>query len=290
MGKAVEALRPIDHNTRHQLGLHLEKIEKALDADGIAIVSPIIYTLDNIVKTAIEGLSPKRKRCVVILDTLGGIAEVVERMVTTIRHHYDEVYFVIPDRAMSAGTIFAMSGDKIFMSYFSVLGPIDPQIEKDGKLVPALSYLNQYQRLCAKADKGQLNTAEYALLSKLDLGELHQFEQARELSVDLLENWLSQYKFKNWKTHTSTGAAVTDGEKRTRAKEIGKALCDNERWRSHGRGIGRKTLTGSEIKLQIDNLEDTPDLFSSVTEYFALLRDYMERQQFGMFVHNRGFF
>jgi len=133
----------------------------------------------------------------VILDTPGGIAEVVERMVNTIRYHYnDEVYFEIPNRAMSVGTIFAMSGDKIFMSYFSVLGPIDPQIEKDGKLVPALSYLNQYERLCQKADAGQLNTAEYAQLSKLDLGELHQFEQARELSIELLENWLSQYKFK----------------------------------------------------------------------------------------------
>lgn len=108
----------------------------------------------------------------------------------TIRHHYKEVYFVIPDKAMSAGTIFAMSGDKIFMSYFSVLGPIDPQIEKDGRLVPALSYLSQYQRLWARAEAGALNTAEYALLSKLDLGELHQFEQARELSIDLLENWL----------------------------------------------------------------------------------------------------
>ena len=74
----------------------------------------------------------------------------VERMVNTIRHHYAEVYFVVPDRAMSAGTIFAMSGDKIFMSYFSVLGPIDPQIEKDGRLVPALSYLSRFQRLCKR--------------------------------------------------------------------------------------------------------------------------------------------
>ena len=28
------------------------------------------------------------------------------------------------------------------------------------------------------------------------LGELYQFEQARELSVELLINWLSRYKFK----------------------------------------------------------------------------------------------
>lgn len=32
-----------------------------------------------------------------------------------------------------------MSGDKIFMDFFSVLGPVDPQVQnKDGKWVPAL--------------------------------------------------------------------------------------------------------------------------------------------------------
>lgn len=182
-----------------------------------------------------------------------------------------------------------MSGDEIFMSYFSLLGPIDPQIEKEGRLVPALSYLNQFQRLCAKADQGQLNTAEYALLNKLDLGELHQFEQARELSIDLLEDWLSQFKFKDWTTHSSNGTPVTAEEKRERAKQIGLALSNNERWHSRGRGISRETLT-REIRLKIDNIEDGPKLSTAIEEYFSLLRDYMEREQFRSFVHAREFF
>lgn len=283
-------LKPIDHHTKHQLNIHLGHIEVALEADAITIISPIVFGLDGMVKRAIEHFPTKRSRLAVILDTPGGIAEVVERMVTTIRHHYDEVYFVVPDRAMSAGTIFAMSGDKIFMSYFSVLGPIDPQIEKDGKLVPALSYLSQYQRLCQKAEVGQLNTAEYALLHKLDLGELHQFEQARELSVDLLEKWLSQYKFKDWTTHSSNGAPVTPAEKRTRAKEIGVVLSNNERWHSHGRGIGRETLTGESIRLKIDKIEDNPKMLSSVDEYFALLQDYMARERYPTFIHTKEYF
>jgi ClpP class serine protease len=48
--------------------------------------------------------------------------------VTVIRKHYKTVNFVVPDYAMSAGTIFCMSGDKIFMDYASALGPIDPQV------------------------------------------------------------------------------------------------------------------------------------------------------------------
>ena len=92
---------------------------------------------------------------------------------------------------MSAGTVFALSADRIMMDYFSRLGPIDPQIVKDDKLVPAHAYLNQYTKLNEKVEKGQLTTAEYAMLGKLDLGELYQFEQASELSIELLVEWLS---------------------------------------------------------------------------------------------------
>jgi Serine dehydrogenase proteinase len=289
LGDTVASLRPIDNNTKHQLNIQIEEIEKSLNADAICIVSPILSGLDLLVKQAVEQFQDKRPRLAVIMNTPGGIAEVVERMVSTIRHHYAEVYFVVPDQAMSAGTIFAMAADKIFMSYFSVLGPIDPQIEKDGRLVPALSYLSQFQRLSNKADAGQLNTAEYALLNKLDLGELHQFEQARELSIDLLEGWLSQFKFRDWTVHSSNGASVTPEERRTRAKEIGVALSNNERWHSHGRGISRETLT-KEIRLKIDNIEDNSNLAVHLDQYYSLLRDYMERSQFRTFIHTREYF
>ena len=54
---------------------------------------------------------------------------------------------------------------------FSCLGPIDPQIKKDDKLVPALSYLNQFQRLNKKAEDGELTSAEYVLLSRIARNE-----------------------------------------------------------------------------------------------------------------------
>lgn len=285
----MASLRPVDHHTRQQLNEHLVKIEEAFNADVITIISPVVHGLDQTVKQGLELFEHRKNRLVVVLDTLGGVVEVVERMVISIRHHYEEVYFVIPDRAMSAGTVFAMAGDKIFMNYFSCLGPIDPQIENEGKLVPALAYLVQYRRLCDKADSGELNTAEFTLLNKLDLGELHQFEQAQELSHDLLIDWLSGYKFKDWNVHSSTGNEVTAEEKRDRAKEVAASLSDNERWHSHGRSIFRDTLQ-NEIRLKIDNLEDVDDLEPALDEYFGLLKDYMTREQLRSFVHTREFF
>lgn len=37
----------------------------------------------------------------------------------------------------------------------------------------------------------------------IDLAELHQFELARDLSITLLKQWLTTYKFKDW-TRTET--------------------------------------------------------------------------------------
>jgi Serine dehydrogenase proteinase len=285
----MATLRPVDHHTRQQLNEHLGSIENAFDADVLTIISPILSGLEIVVKSAVEMFKQRRGRILVVLETPGGIVEVIERMVHVIRHHYGEVYFVVPDHAMSAGTVFAMAGDKIFMNYFSCLGPIDPQIEKDGKLVPALSYLNQFQRLSEKADNGTLNTAEFALLNKLDLGELYQFEQARELSQDLLMRWLSTYKFKDWLNHSSTGKPVSEDDKKTRAREIATALSDNARWHSHGRAIPRDTLR-KELRVKIDGVEDVPGLTPALDEYVGLLKDYMQRGQFQTFVHTHEYF
>ena len=280
----------VDDHTRIQLNEYLSKIENVLKADVLTIFGLILYGLENKVKDAIELFQDRTDRIAVILDTSGGLVEVVERIVQVIRHHYDEVDFLIPDQAMSAGTVFAMAGDRIFMSYFSCLGPIDPQIVKDGKLVPALSYLNQYQRLHAKAEEGELNTAELVILNKLDPGELYQFEQARQLSHDLLTDWLSTSKLKDW-IDNSTGKPLSDEKKRKKAEDIAAVLSNNERWHSHGRMISRDTLINDPaLGLNIKNLECIPNLFPTLDNYVGLLKDYVTRQQFTTFVHTHTYF
>ena len=285
----MEKLRPVDRHMKINLNEHLDKLEDILNADVLTIFGPMRTGLDKIVKEAVELFQNRRTTIAVILDTLGGTAEVVERMVDVIRHHYDEVDFLIPDRAMSAGTIFTMAGDRIFMGYFSGLGPIDPQVEKDGRLFPALGYLTQYERLCKKAANRELNTAELILLEKLELVELYEFEQARELSHELLTNWLSTYKFKDWNTHSSTGKPVTDEERVQRAEEVASVLSNNERWHSHARTISRNTLR-SELRLKIENFEDIPGLSVAIDEYVGLIKDYVQRERLLWFVHTRDYF
>ncbi|MYL10817.1 MAG: serine dehydrogenasease, partial [Cenarchaeum sp. SB0669_bin_11] len=134
-------MQPVDDHIKSKLTQYLNDIGKELNADVISVISPIVPGLEIRLRDAIGKLSCNKSSVAVILDTPGGVVEVVERMVTTLRSTYHDVTIIVPDRAMSAGTILALSADRIMMDHFSCLGPIDPQIEKDGKLVPALSYL-----------------------------------------------------------------------------------------------------------------------------------------------------
>jgi hypothetical protein len=280
---------PLDEYIRNQLNTHATRLEAELGADVMTIISPILPGIEIRVREALDRFSPKRGKLAIILDTEGGIVEVVERMVDTTRHHYAEVIFIVPNRAMSAGTVFVMSGDRIMMDYFSCLGPIDPQIEKDDKLVPALSYLNQFRALNRKAEEGKLTSAEYALLTKMDLGELYQFEQADALSKELLIKWLSTYKFKDWKKTETRGIVVTEEMRRERAARVAEVLGDNVRWHSHGRGINMKVLVDT-VGLKIEDYSSMGELGRIVREYYELLRDYMQRQQFMSFVHTKEYF
>lgn len=224
---------PLDSAIVDLLKTRIKDLETKTDTDFMTLYGPIMYGVDQ---RFIQGLNAvpngsRRANLSIILETPGGVVEVVERMVQAVRTLYTEVNFIVPNMAMSAGTVFAMSGDRIYMNYSSALGPIDPQIQKDNKLVPALAYLSEYEALVQKSVAGTLTTAEYALLQKFDLGELHTFKQARDLSVELLEKWLSSYKFKDWHQTETTNQTVDDAMRRRRAKEIAEKLMDHGRWR-----------------------------------------------------------
>lgn len=279
-----------DNYIREKLDGLAEAVGRHLDAHTMAIIGPILFDADIKVRDAAERIAASqgyRRRLAVILQTYGGVVEVVERMVSVVRHHFDHVAFVIPDVAMSAGTIFALSGDEIWMDYSSCLGPIDPQIERDGKLVPALSYVAQFEALKKKAEVGQLTTPELLLLQKLDLADLHSYEEAKNLSIALLEDWLTRYKFKNWLETESSKQAVTEELRRARAKEIGRELNNHEKWHSHGRPISMECLQ-RQLNLKIDDLESNPDLHHAVREYYGLAIDYMNKTGQPHVVHAQG--
>lgn len=221
----------------------------------------------------------------VVLRTGGGSAETTERMVGVLRKHYRQVNFVVPDIAMSAGTIFCMSGDKIYMDYASSLGPIDPQVQLPNSTdwVPALGYIDKVAEI---AKKTALAPADVVMLKSIDLAKLALFEQGRDLSIDLLKDWLVAYKFKDWNIHrtNNVGSPVTMDEKKQRAEEIAKELSNHKRWRSHGRNLDIEKL--KSLRIEIDDYSDNDDLREAIRRYNDPLTGYIDRNGLNFYMHN----
>lgn len=271
-----------------KLHSYLEQLEERFKADCLVYFGPIAFGADDYIRNAVEDVADKRRRLLFVLETDGGYAETARRISDSIRHHYRIVDFLIPGHALSAGTILAMSGDAIYMDYYSVLGPIDPQVESlDGTgLVPALGYLLRYEALLEKGRQGELSTAEAEILLDFDQGRLYSYEQARQLSISLLEEWLVKYKFKNWKLTKTSRQKVTHKMKKQRAHEIGEALNDVNKWNSHGLGINREQLQRM-LNLQIDDFGENQELHRTVRCYHSLLTDFRHKMASKLVIHTR---
>ena len=287
----VSMNNPIDKAIKDMLNEALTELENVLNSDVLCYFGPIANGNENMMLQIVEELAQdpnKKEQLSILLTTNGGSAMAVERYVNIIRKHYNKVVFIIPDYAYSAGTIFCMSGDEIWMDYFSVLGPIDPQVpNKEGRYVPALGYLDKVNELIAKAQAGTLTQAEFLILKDFDLAELRQYEQARELTISLLKKWLVKYKFKNWNTHSSTGQPVTPSDKKERAEEIADKLGDNRIWKSHGRPINIEAL--ESLKLQIKDFSDMQAERDAIRKYYNLLLEFGRKYNMQMFIHTRKF-
>lgn len=272
-----------------QLDQRLLALESAFDADGLTIAGDLIAGVDDLIRTVVDHLRERgtgRSRLAVILTTNGGYIETVQRIVDTFRHHYGHVCFIVPNYAFSAGTVLAMSGDEIWMDYYSRLGPIDPQVQTaKGRLVPALGYLKQWERLLEKANSGKLTLAEAQLMIEgFDQAELYQYEQARELSITLLKEWLVKYKFKNWNETETRRLPVTPEMRQDRAESIARELNNTDKWHSHGNDISMKTLQ-CDLNLRIDDLDSDPERCEKVKQYYGLLTDYMPKLGHDNMVH-----
>jgi len=289
-------MQELEKHVKELLNTRIAAIEKHFNGDCIFYYGPIFPSLEKRFREFIELLQDNggnHKRLIVFLNSPGGSAETVEKMVEIIRYHYSEVYFVVPDEAMSAGTILCMSGDKIYMDYSSSLGPIDPQVFNGKDWVPALGYLDQVEKMIEKSANNELTEAELIILQNQDIAMLSQFEQAKNLTITLLKEWLVEYKFKDWTIHQTNpeklGQNVTLEEKEKRAEEIANILSNNKIWHSHGRKISAATLS-KKLKLKIEDYSNDSELHLKIRSYNDFLIDYINRHDTRIFLHSRCYF
>ncbi len=92
--------------------------------------------------SCINGLD-KKKGLDLILHTPGGEVNATEALVTYLRAMFGkDVRTLVPQLAMSAGTMIALSSREIWMGKHSSIGPIDPQVGG----VPAHGIVEEWER------------------------------------------------------------------------------------------------------------------------------------------------
>ena len=233
--------------------------------------APISIDYDDIVPIKDQLSNLTGDKIDIILETPGGYAEYAEQIVEYIRRKFSDVAFIIPGAAMSAGTIMAMAGDDILMSPLSSLGPIDAQIFQQGKRFSAHAFLEGLNKIKEEInDTGILNKAYIPILQNVSPGEIQSAQNALDFAKDLVTGWLSKYKFKNWKIHSSNQQPVAEKDKKKRAAEIADQLCDHGKWKTHGRSISIDDLR--KMKLKITDYTESQELSDAIERYFTLLK------------------
>lgn len=238
----------------------------------------------------INKVPPDVKEIDIVLITPGGSGEQVARFVDKLRPRFDTVRFILPYAAMSAGTIFVMSGDEIIMTSGSYIGPIDPQImSKNGQLLPAQSLNVLISDIQERGEKKRLanqqpDWTDIVILRDIDPRAIGNTKMMSNFSIQLVKNYLQQYKFKNWDRHTSTGQPVTPEEKEQRALEIATNLCEHSFWKTHSRGITRE-VAWRDCKIKITHSESITNLDRAIKRMWAVLWFFFENSPlYKMFV------
>ena len=116
----------------------LREIGTELDAGALAYVTGDRENLETEVSTDVLRRIPrhleatgKQDRLALVLYTLGGDTNTPWPLVNFLRGYCEELFVLVPFWAHSAGTLIALGADRIYMTRFGTLGPIDPSVTNE---------------------------------------------------------------------------------------------------------------------------------------------------------------
>lgn len=175
-----------------------------------------------------------------ILHTPGGDIAATESIVDYLHRKFDpqDIRVIVPQLAMSAGTMIACSAKKIVMGKQSSLGPIDPQLRG----IPAYGVIHEFETAHKeiKKDPSALSVWQF-ILNKYHPTFLSECQNAIDLAKELVENTLNKVMFKG------------DKNRIKKAKAVVQYLTAYLKRKTHGRHINIDECRNIELK--IENLE-----------------------------------
>jgi hypothetical protein len=193
---------------------------------------------------AVAGLQGKQLD--LVLHTGGGSAESAEAIISYLRQKYEHIRIIVPQAAMSAGTMLACSADIIVMGRQSSLGPIDPQFILQTSVgiqsIPAHAIIAQFEKAqkdCAENPKN-LNSW-LPMLSQYGPALLVRCQDQIEFSKNMVRTCLTEYMFK--------------GEDSKFPDTISEYLSNHNNFKTHSKHINCKEAR--DIGLKIEMLEES---------------------------------
>lgn len=203
------------------------------DAEDVSINDKDI----NAFMEVIHGLD-RSKGLDLILHTPGGEISATEQIINYLHSCFDDITVIVPQMAMSAGSIISVSCNEIIMGKQSCLGPFDPQLGG----VACQSVLKEFEdaKIDLKNHPEALGLWQ-VIISKYPPTFLYSCAQAVALTNELANKLLSKI--------------VIDKSKLT---EIKKAFNDNSESKVHSRHLSKTKL--QKLGLNIKSLEDDQQL------------------------------
>lgn len=195
----------------------------------------------------------KSKGLDLILHTPGGEIAATEQIIYYLRNIFNgDIVVIVPQLAMSAGSMISVSAKEIIMGKQSCLGPFDPQLGG----VPCQSILKEFNWAVDSIKKDPVSLGLWqTIINKLTPTFLYSCRQAIELS-DVLANEILK---------------ELNPEVR---KEIKRVFGDNDHSKVHSRHINRDIAkkTGLNITYLEEN-STTQDLVLTIHRCCMLLAD-----------------
>ena len=183
-----------------------------------------------------------------ILHTPGGEIAATESIVDYLRSMFGkDIRAIVPQIAMSAGTMIACACKEIIMGAQSSLGPIDPQYRG----LPAHGVIEEFSRAHAEVKNDQTKTPLWQpIIAKYSPTMIGECEKAIEWSNEMVEEWLR------------TGMLSDDPQATDKIEKIKYELGDHALTKSHARHLSAKRC--QEMGLRITNLEEDNGLQEAV--------------------------
>ena len=196
----------------------------------------------------------KEKGLDLILHTPGGDIAATESLVDYLNQVFNSnIRAIIPQLAMSAGTMIACSCYEIIMGIHSSLGPVDPQINN----IPAHGVVEEFKKAIADVEKNpSLAIIWQPILSKYGPSFIGDCTKALDWSNSMVSKWLSRNMFKE---------LTQSSQKKSKIDKILIELGDHSYSKSHSRHLSNEKCKSIGLKiLDLEKDKEMQDIILSI--------------------------